>query len=110
MRVLNSISEIKIALGIENNGRVQKFFTHECRRRMDKYVPYDTGMLRTNVRENINYIDYNQTYAEPMYKGIVRGKEITYHTPGTGSYWDKRMLSAEREKLVNTVQKYVEGK
>ena len=46
---LKPISEIKANLGIEPNGRVQKFFTNACRNHMDKYVPKDTGMLRENV-------------------------------------------------------------
>ena len=46
---LKPISEIKANLGIEPNGRVQKFFTNTCRNHMDKYVPKDTGILRENV-------------------------------------------------------------
>lgn len=110
-RVLNPTSTIKISLGIQPNGRVQKFFTHECRRRMDKYVPMDTGMLRDNVRESSDYIEYNQPYANYQYKGVsTNGKAFNYTTPGTGSYWDKKMMSAEGQQLVETVQRYVEGK
>ena len=44
---LEPISTIKANLGIEQNGKVQKFFTNTCYRYMDKYVPRgDTGLLR----------------------------------------------------------------
>ena len=40
---------IEARLGIEPNGRVQKFLTQTCYNHMDKYVPIDTGDLRSNV-------------------------------------------------------------
>ena len=33
-----------------------------------------------------------------------------YTTPGTGPYWDKRMVSAEMQDVVKEVQEYVGGR
>lgn len=111
---LEPISHIKASLGIEPNGRVQKFFTNTCYKHMDKYVPMEYGDLRTNVDIQSDSITYESTpYAEIQYYGIINGKPIpeeNYTTPGTGPYWDKRMVSAEMDKVVQEVQNYVRGK
>ena len=105
-------SKIKARLGIEPNGRVQKFFQNTCYKHMDKYVPKDEGNLRTNVDlSNPTQIVYeSKPYAEIQYYGIINGKPIPedhYTTPGTGPYWDKRMWSAEKQDVVREVQNYI---
>ena len=106
---LQPISVIKARLGIEPNGRVQKFFTDTCVKRMDKYVPMDTGALRTNISKTANSITYESPYAHAQYVGFTKGEVINYTTSGTGPYWDKRMWSVEREQVINQVQRYVNG-
>lgn len=79
---LKPISQIKADLGIEPNGRVQKFFTNTCRNYMDKYVPRDTGDLRTIIHMEADSITYESLYAERQYMGIVNGREVkNYTTP-----------------------------
>lgn len=34
--------------GIDTNGPVQQYIDSECLRRMDPFVPFDTGALRDN--------------------------------------------------------------
>ena len=127
-------STIIANLGLKPNGRVQRYFTNSCYRHMDKYVPRRAGMLRTNVDIEPNYILYKSPYAHYMYKGklyvdpktkkgaffnesygfwsrpntkkIPTEKNLIYHESGTGSYWDKRMWSAEKEKVISEVQTY----
>ena len=105
---MQPISVIKARLGIEPNGKVQKFFTNTCYRYMDKYVPKDTGVLREKVTIDSNSITYEQQYAHAQYIGEVNGGQVVnYTTPGTGPYWDKRMVSAEIQDVVAEVQNYV---
>ena len=74
---LKPISEIKANLGIEPNGKVQKYFTERCYQHMDKYVPMaDTHQLRENVVKGTDYIKYNVPYAHAQYVGIVHGTPI----------------------------------
>ena len=102
-------SVIKANLGIDPIGKVQKFFTNTCYRYMDKYVPKDTGVLRENVTIDINSITYEQPYAHAQYVGEVNGGQVTnYTTPGTGPYWDKRMVSAEMQDIVKEVQDFID--
>lgn len=119
-------STIKAELGINPNGRVQKYFTHRCRVHMDKFVPYRKGNLRKIVFEGDNYISYNSPYAHYVYEGILyvdpetgsswarkdvtkvpTGKELVYHTAGTGPHWDKLMWSAEKDQVIQEVQDFI---
>lgn len=122
-------SSIKVALGIQENGPVHRYFQNLCYRYMDKYVPRDEGNLRRNVDlSNPNYIIYNSPYAHYIYTGILYVDPITgsswakkgvkkiptgiplrYHTPGTGKYWDKTMWSAEGKDIIAKVEKYIEN-
>jgi hypothetical protein len=104
-------SRIMIHLGIEPNGRVQKFFTNTCRKHMDKYVPMDNGDLRTIIKVKADSITYESPYARYQYYGVREDgthKVKNYTTPGTGTYWDKRMVSVEMQDVISEVQKYVE--
>ena len=103
-------SVIKANLGIEPNGKVQKFFTNTCYRYMDKYVPKDNGILRENVTIDSNSITYEQEYASYQYYGERKDgshKVTNYTTPGTGPYWDERMKSADMQNVVAEVQNFI---
>lgn len=105
---LKPISEIKANLGINPGGRVQRFFTDTCYKKMDKYVPKDTGNLRDTVDKGIDYITYEMPYAHAQYVGVVSGGPVrNYTTQGTGPYWDKKMWTAEGKDVVKEVQEYV---
>lgn len=107
---LQPVGKIKAHLGINPNGRVQRFFTNTCYKHMDKYVPMDEGNLRTIVDIQPKYIVYEQEYAEYQYYGMERDgsrKVKHYTTPGTGTYWDIKMWNVEKEIILKEVQKYV---
>lgn len=115
--VMKPTSEIKARLGIEPNGRVQTFFTNTCYKHMDKYVPMSDleskGDLRTIVDIQSDSITYESPYARYQYYGVRADgthKVKNYTTPGTGPYWDKRMVSAEMRDVVKEVQDYIGGK
>ena len=106
-------SVIKARLGIDPNGRVQSFFTNTCYKHMDKYVPQDNGDLRTIVDIQPDSITYESNYARYQYYGVREDgthQVKNYTTPGTGPYWDKRMVSAEMQDVVKEVQDYIGGK
>lgn len=106
---LKPISLIKTELGIDKGGRVQKFFTDTCIKHMDKYVPKDIGNLRDNISKTERSVTYESPYAHAQYVGVVNGSPVkNYTTPGTGPYWDRRMVSAEMGTIVREVQNYVD--
>ena len=136
---LKPISTIKARLGIDPNGRVQKFFTDTCYKHMNKYVPLgSTGDLRDNIDKGTDYITYEVPYAhyqyigkvyvmphnmksayyssdygfwsEPKVEKIPTSRDLIHKEPGSGPYWDKRMVSSEMELVVKEVQRYVNGR
>ncbi|MBO7611039.1 MAG: hypothetical protein J6T23_02385 [Elusimicrobia bacterium] len=115
---MQPVSVIKANLGIEPNGRVHKFFTNECAKEMDRFVPFDNGDLAETVIQGgqptrnvtANTITYEQEYAKVVYYGIRNGKQINIHTDkhaDATTYWDKRMWTAKGQDIVNRVQDYV---
>ena len=79
---LNPISTIEARLGIEPNGKVQKFLTNACYKHMDKYVPIDTGDLSSKVELTADTITYASPYAHYMYEGKVMGPNIPIFQKG----------------------------
>lgn len=136
--MLEPVSKIKANLGFGVNGEIQKYFTNECARKMDKYIPYDNKILRQSRVVGDDYIDYRTPYAHYQYVGelyvdpktgkgafyteergflsrkdvtkVPSGRPLNYHTLGTGNYWDKRMWSAEGKEIIKDVEKHMKGK
>lgn len=104
---LKPISEIKANLGIEPNGKAEKFLTNTCYRHMDKYVPRDTGNLRTIVHMESNSITYESPYAHYQYIGKVYVDPITkkaaFYSEDYG-YWSRPGVAKEKTER-NLVQK-----
>lgn len=103
-------SVIKARLGIEPNGKVQRYFTKRCKDYMDKYVPKDEGNLRTIVQILPSKIVYEMPYARYQYYGVREDgshRVQNYTTPGTGSHWDEKMVSIDMPSLVKEVQDYI---
>jgi hypothetical protein len=122
---LNPTSVIKAR--IFGGDKAQKYFTNACHRYMDKYVPYRDGPLRNNVTIGDDFVRYNSLYAHYQYVGelyvdpetgssyarknvakVPTGKNLKYHTAGTGSRWDRKMWSAEGQNVVEEVQQYID--
>ena len=108
---LQSKSKIIADLGLDKNGRVTRYLTNNCKKHMDKYVPYDTGTLAVTAIATSNQIIYDQEYAEYVYDGISKsGKPLNYQLdkhPLATSHWDKKMWSAEKDNVLAEVQAYV---
>ena len=108
---LKPASVIIADLGLNPGGRVQKYLVNTCRKHMDKYVPMDVGNLRTIVETGEDYIKYEMPYAHYQYVGHREDgshQVKNYTTPGTGTYWDKRMWSAEKDIVIKEVQDYMD--
>ena len=105
MPVHIDLSAIKGKLKL--NGEAQAFLTQTVRKHMDKYVPMDKGDLRTNISLTPNTITYEMPYAHAQYVGFTTGFVRHYTTPGTGSYWDRRMLTAESNEIKKELVNYM---
>lgn len=104
-------SVIKAKLGINAGGAIHAFFTNECYKAMDQFVPRsagsDGGSLRETVTVGVDKITYEVPYASYQYHGMREdGTHVVKHytTPGTGPYWDKRMWSVKKKQVLKAVE------
>lgn len=119
--VMKPTSVIESRLQIEDGGKVHKFFTETCAKKLDKYVPMDTGTLAEtvvvggSVTKNVtaDKITYSQQYASYVYFGQrkdgshkIRNYSLDKH-PLAGPYWDKRMVTAEIKDIEKEVGEYM---
>lgn len=85
--------------GMQKNGNTQLFLANSCFRRMQKYVPFDTGALSTTATVKPGSVTYEQPYAHRQYTAN-KGKGIR------GKYWDKKMVANEKDQLAKEVENY----
>lgn len=88
--------------GMQKGGSAELFLANSCFRRMQKYVPFDTGALSTTVTVRAGSVTYEQPYAHRQYV-TNKGKGIR------GKYWDKKMIANERDALTREVERYVKN-
>ena len=119
---LKPTSEIITELNLEPKGKVHKFLTNTCAKHNDKYVPFLNGDLaRTVILDGVptdnvesDRYTYSQPYAHYVYEGLsINGKKMNYTKefhPEASPYWDKQMVSAEMDDILDEVQKYIGGR
>ena len=127
------ISTIKANLGLQDGGPIHAFFTESCFKYMMPFVPGgEESHLNYNVELKTDEIDYFSPDAHYLYNGILyvdpkygkgaffnedfgfwsrpgitkisSGKNLEYHTPGTGAFWDNRMWSVKSDEVIKEVQ------
>ena len=134
---LKPTSTIKVKLGIQVGGPVQKFFCNECWRFMGPFVP---GGVEGDINKSATMqldgsgIFYNHPGSHYEWFGKVMGpnipiekegsfvtkwvspkrkpkkytgKDMKYKVPGTCSHWDSRMWSSKKDEILQEVQDYV---
>lgn len=118
---MKPIATILARLGIDKNGRVQRFLTETVNRRITRYMPFRTGVLATKLKfvSSPTEITVNGPYARYQYYGkVMVGKppkqvtdiDLNYDKtkhPNAGPFWDRRMMAAEKDVIVREVQAYV---
>lgn len=99
---MNSVDRILLKRNLNQNGKGQKFFTHEVRQLSDPYVPLLTGVLKNTATEETSRIIYNTPYARRQY----------YENKGTGlrgAHWTERMWADRGKEIVRSVADYCGG-
>ena len=105
---IDPADQILLKRNLNQNGKGQKFFTHEVRRLSEPYVPHQSGTLEQTAIEKTTSIEYGQPYARKQYyenSGKNRSK-----APLAGKEWDKRMWPNRGKEIVQSVAKYCGGK
>lgn len=130
-------SVIKTRLGIQRGGPAHAFLTEACYRYMSPFVPGGiSSHLNQTVDVQVDKVIYQGPSAHYLWNGKVMGpnvpiekegnsvtkwislapkggkyytgKNLIYHTPGTGSQWDKRMWTSKGQEVIKEVQSYID--
>lgn len=102
---LEDFNEGKIIdkFGMEEGGDADLFLANTCFRRMQKYVPFDTGALSTTVTVRPGTVTYEVPYAHKQYT-TNKGNGLR------GSYWDVRMKQYESGVIAKELEDFVKKK
>lgn len=114
---MKPIATILARLGIDKNGRVQRFLTETVNRRITRYMPFRTGVLATKLKfvSSPTEITVNGPYARYQYYGkVMVGKppkqvtdtDLAYDKtkhPNAGPFWDRRLMAAEKDAILREV-------
>ena len=124
---LKPTKEIKARIGLDEDGKAQKYFTNMCYRRMGTFVPGGSSSeLNKNVILQPSTITYKSPYAHYQYIGILYVDPDTgsswarkgvkkvptsrklNHTIGT-SRWDRKMWASQSKDALKELQEYING-
>ena len=86
--------------GMQKNGNAQLFLANTCFRRMQKYVPFETGTLSTTATIKPGKVIYEVPYAHKQFvsnKGKGR----------RGKRWDLALINNEKGMIIKEVENYV---
>lgn len=109
---INSTDNILAKRKLGENGEAQEFFTKECAKAMNPYVPFKSGTLKDlDVKTNVDNIVYYAPYARKQYyENKGNGIGGVNRNGQRGKLWDKRAWSDHRDEIINKVADFVGGK
>lgn len=105
---MDSTQKILLKRSLNKNGEAQVFFTKECAKAMNNYVPFDKGRLKDMTVELGNdFVKYNADYAKMQYyKNQGNGKSGTNKGGLRGKLWNRRMWVNKGNEIVKKVANY----
>lgn len=105
---MDSTQKILLKRSLNKNGGAQVFFTKECAKAMNTYVPFATGRLKDmTVELGSDFVKYNAPYARKQYyENQGNGKGGTSKGGLRGKLWDKRMWLNKGNAIVKKVANY----
>ena len=107
---LDPTNKILAKRKLQKGGEAQMFFTKQCAKEMNAYVPFLTGRLKDmSVSMGTDYVKYSTPYARKQYY-TNSGKGIKNRSGLRGKLWDKRMWNNKGPTIVNNTAKLVGGK
>ncbi|MBQ9269957.1 MAG: hypothetical protein IJ206_10650 [Oscillospiraceae bacterium] len=100
------VRQILDRLGLGRSYEAQVYLAKAVRDRCDKYVPYDTGALRSSatVSKDGGKITYTMPYASRQFY-----EKYHHRDPNRGDHWHRRMLRREKQSLLRQMERYWKG-
>lgn len=121
---MNPLSRVLRDHGLDRSGNVQRFWTSNVLRRIQRYMPYRTGetikltiaQTNTNVPEivtdtpNARYLFYGYAMEGRAPKRVT-ARPLKYtktNNPNAGPRWDKAVVAAEGSVMRRELQDYID--
>ena len=107
---LDPTNKILTKRKLQKGGEAQIFFTKQCAKEMNDFVPFFTGRLKDmSVIIGIDYVKYSISYARKQYY-TNSGKGIKNHSGLRGKVWDKKMWNNKGPAIVKNIANLIGGK
>lgn len=108
---LDSTNKILAKRRLNGKGsEAQIFFTKQCAKWMNNYVPFKTGRLKdVSVTIGADYVKYSTPYAKKQYYKNTGGG-IKNRSGLRGKLWDKRMWPDKKGVIIKSVADFVGGR
>ena len=124
---INKTSQILKEHGLNANGKVVKYATTRADALMMPFIPGGSGgqLAKLKTYPKPNEIKYTSPYSHYQYTGKAMvakngsswakkgekkhysGKQLKYHTSGTGAKWDKLMMQRRKNDLIKDIENYI---
>ena len=109
MPVVRNIDKFEL-LNAVNNDDDFKVYAAECyRKRIEPFVPYNTGNLCNDVTIEPFRIRYNAPYAETVYNDLNRNFRKDKHPLATAK-WDEVAEPAVKDYFIQDLQNYIDAR
>lgn len=87
--------------GIQSGGPVQQFIDNEVLRYTDKYVPFDTGVLKDSGIRHTKIGSGNVIYRTPYARKMYYNPQFNFQGgPMRGGKWFERMKADNRDSIL----------
>lgn len=112
---MNDVGTVLKDHQLDPQGKAQAFHTQNVLRRIQRYMPFRTGMT---IKVTIAQTDIQKPrivtdvpYGQVLFHGISRsGKALHYTTvkhPQAGPYWDRALKAAEGKALAADLERFL---
>ena len=106
---LDNTNKILAKRKLEKGGEAQIFFTKQCAKWMNNYVPFLTGRMKDDsVEIGVDYVKYSTPYARKQYY-TNNGGGIKNRSGLRGKLWDKRMWPDKKGTIIKSTADFVGG-
>lgn len=108
---INSTKSILLARHLNQYGEGQSYFTKECAKAFDNYVPFDTGRLKNmSISIEPDKIIYSTPYAKAQfYNNKGTGNQGTSMGGLRGKRWSQRSFIDNGDNIIQLVARFCGG-
>lgn len=109
---MDDTQKILLKRYLNKNGKAQEFFTKQCAKEFNNYIPFKTGRLKDmSISMGTDYIKYSAPYAgRQYYTNLGNGIGGTNRGGLRGKLWDKRCWINKGNEIVKNVANFCGGK